>query len=91
MSERTITLTIDLPENEITILNAKASAAGVSAEQCAAELLKEALASTSTRKPLSRRIREIWSDMPEDVRAKLPADGASEHDHYIYSVPKRDA
>lgn len=38
-----MTLTIDLPENEITILHAKASAAGVSAEQCAAELLKERL------------------------------------------------
>jgi hypothetical protein len=85
-----MTLTIDLPEKEITLLNAKASAAGVSAEQCATELLKQALASTATRKPLAARIREIWADMPDDVRAKLPADGASQHDHYIYGVPKRD-
>jgi Arc/MetJ-type ribon-helix-helix transcriptional regulator len=42
------------------------------------------------RRPLSARIREIWADMPDDVRAMLPADGASQHDHYIYGVPKRD-
>jgi hypothetical protein len=27
--------------------------------------------------------------MPDEVRAKLPADGAAQHDHYIYGVPKR--
>ena len=40
--------------------------------------------------PLSARIRRIWADMPEEVRAKLPDDGAAQHDHYIYGVPKRD-
>ena len=39
--------------------------------------------------PLAERIREIWSDMPDEVRTKLPSDGASQHDHYIYGVPKR--
>lgn len=47
-------------------------------------------AKAQPRRPLSARIREIWADMPDDVRAKLPADGASQHDHYIYGVPKRD-
>jgi plasmid stability protein len=84
-----MTLTIDLPEDEITRLNARASAEGVSAEQCARQLLRQALESTSARRPLSARIREIWADMPDDVRAKLPDDGASQHDHYIYGVPKR--
>jgi uncharacterized protein (DUF2267 family) len=41
-------------------------------------------------RPLSARIREIWADMPDEVSAKLPADGASQHDHYMYGVPKRD-
>ena len=84
-----MTLTIDLPEDEITLLNAKASAAGLSAEQCARQLLKQALASSGARRPLSARIREIWSDIPDEVRADLPADGASQRDHYIYGVPKR--
>jgi len=84
-----MTLTIDLPEEEITRLNARASAEGLSAEQCASQLLKHALESIAGRRPLSARIREIWADMPDEVRAKLPADGASQHDHYIYGAPKR--
>jgi len=84
-----MTLTIDLPDDEISLLNATASAAGLSAEQCARELLKQALAASGARRPLSARIREIWSDIPDEVRARLPADGASQHDHYIYGVPKR--
>jgi plasmid stability protein len=84
-----MTLTIDLPENEVTVLTAKAQAEGVSTEEYARLLLKQALASGGARKPLSARIREIWADMPDEVRAKLPADGASQHDHYIYGVPKR--
>ena len=27
--------------------------------------------------------------IPDEVREKLPADGASQHDHYIYGVPNR--
>jgi plasmid stability protein len=84
-----MTLTIDLPEEEVMRLNAKAGAEGLSAEQCARQLLRQALSSPEARRPLSARIREIWADMPEEVRAKLPADGADQHDHYIYGVPKR--
>ncbi len=85
-----MTLTIDLPEDEETLLNAKASAAGLSAEQCARQLLKQALASSAARPSLPARIRELWADMPNEVRAKLPDDGASQQDHYIYGTPKRD-
>lgn len=85
-----MTLTIDLPEEEITLLKAKASAEGLSAEQCARQLLKKALASPASRQPLSTRIRDLWADMPNEVRAKLPADGASQHDHYIYGIAKRE-
>ena len=84
-----MTLTIDLPEEEVTLLNARANATGVSAEQCAEQLLKQALAATGARKPLAARIRDLWADIPPEVRAKLPEDGASQHDHYIYGVPKR--
>ena len=86
-----MTLTIDLPEEEITLLEAKASAEGLSSEQCAQQLLKQALASSAARPPLSTRIRDLWADIPDEVRAKLPADGASQHDHYIYhGLPKRE-
>jgi plasmid stability protein len=81
-------LTIDLPDEKNAVLAAKARAQGVTAEQFARQLLEEAL-TPETKKPLAARIREIWADMPPEVRAKLPADGASQHDHYIYGVPKR--
>ena len=84
-----MTLTINLPEEDITLLNAKAIAEGVSAEQYAQRLLKQALSSPEAKKPLTARIRDIWAGMPDEVRAKLPADGPAEHDHYIYGVPKR--
>lgn len=28
-------------------------------------------------------------DLPEEEIAKLPTDGAEQHDHYIYGTPKR--
>ena len=81
-------LTIELPEEQTAVLAATARAQGLSAEQCAQQLLEQALAAPA-RIPLSARIRKIWAEMPEEVRAKLPADGAAQHDHYIYGVPKR--
>lgn len=73
-----MTITLDIrPEIEVE-LEAAARAHGLTAEQYARQLLKKALASAGTKKPLSARIRQIWADMPDDVRAKLPADGASQ-------------
>ena len=92
-----MTLTIDLsPENEAA-LRAQAEAAGLSAEDFARRALDEALKSGSDSigavendRSISEVIGEIWADMPHDVKAKLPRDGASEHDHYIYGWPKRE-
>lgn len=41
------------------------------------------------KKPLSERIRDLWADLPPDALAKLPTDGASQVDHYVYGLPKR--
>jgi hypothetical protein len=75
---------------------ALAAASGVSVDDFLASLVdKQSPAAASNehqepaKKPISARIRQIWADMPPEVRAKLPADGASQHDHYIYGVPKR--
>ena len=83
-----MTLTINLPDEDLAALSAKAREQGVSAEQYVQQVLKHDL--QRVRQPISAKIRQIWSDMPEDVRAKLPADGASEVDHYVYGLPKRD-
>jgi hypothetical protein len=81
------------PETEARIA-ALAAASGVSVDDFLAALVDKQSAASNERqepakKPISARIREIWADMPPEVRAKLPADGASQHDHYIYGVPKR--
>jgi predicted DNA-binding antitoxin AbrB/MazE fold protein len=38
---------------------------------------------------LAERIIARGRSLPDDVRARLPRDGASQHDHYIYGTPKR--
>lgn len=41
----------------------------------------------------SKRIWEVAAsltqDIPVEVLHKLPADGATEHDHYLYGTPKQ--
>ena len=83
-----MTLTIDLPEEEVTALAARAREQGVSAEQYARLVLERDLKPDTALQPISQTIREIWGEMPDDVRAKLPRDGADEVDHYVYGLPK---
>ena len=93
-----MTLTINLADDETTLLNAKASAEGMSAEQWARLLLKHALESPAlgpaahgpARPHIGEVIRERMSKVPPGIMAAMPADGASQHDHYIYGVPKRE-
>jgi hypothetical protein len=42
------------------------------------------------RRHISDVIRDNMRDMPPEVAAMLPTDGASEHDHYLYGHPKRN-
>lgn len=85
-----MTLIVDLGPEHLAVLQFKAESEGLSIEECAGKLLEEALLSEANEPAFSDRLREIWRDMPDEVRAKLPVDGASEHDHYIYGVPKRN-
>ena len=41
-------------------------------------------------KPFASFIEELVADIPPDILATLPADGAEQHDHYIYGTPKRE-
>jgi antitoxin component of MazEF toxin-antitoxin module len=41
------------------------------------------------RRPIWERIAEMVADVPPEELARLPTDGASQHDHYIYGTPKR--
>lgn len=86
-----MTLTIQLPDEQEAALKARARAKGVSAEQYAIEVLKRELASGGPpRRHISEALRGIMSDVPAELLEALPADGASEHDHYLYGSPKRN-
>ena len=41
------------------------------------------------RRPLSARIRDLWVDMPDEVRAEYPEGGGRQIDHHVYGLPKR--
>ncbi|HMF36878.1 MAG TPA: hypothetical protein VKF17_09575 [Isosphaeraceae bacterium] len=40
-------------------------------------------------KSIGEIIDELMSDLPDEVLDRLPVDGATQHDHYIYGTPKR--
>jgi plasmid stability protein len=87
-----MTLTIDLPDEEVRALAIKARARGVSAEDYARQVLERDLdeeehAPEPFWKAFTRRIHAL----PSEVFERLPADGASEHDHYLHGSPKRDS
>jgi hypothetical protein len=42
-------------------------------------------------KPIWEQFIEAFKDVPEEELERLPVDGAAQHDHYIYGLPKRPA
>ena len=34
-------------------------------------------------------LAETFDDLPDEMLAQLPTDGAAEHDHYLYGWPKK--
>jgi len=90
-----MTLTINISAEKEAAYQALALAQGLSVEQLLTRLVDESapVSPSETQdeddRPVSAMFGEIWADMPDDVRAKLPSDGADQHDHYIYGTPKR--
>jgi antitoxin component of MazEF toxin-antitoxin module len=41
------------------------------------------------RPTLAERIAALTADAPPEELDKMPTDGASQHDHYLYGTPKR--
>ena len=89
-----LTMQIELADEQAATLKAKARALGVSAEDYARRLLEDDLKELAARPPAPERrhiseiIADIVADVPPEEFAKLPKDGASEHDHYLYGHPK---
>jgi hypothetical protein len=92
-----MSLTIKLPADAERALEAKARAQGVPVESYVRQLIEREVQGSgaapdqeSGNRPVAETIREIWSNVPDRVRAKLPEDGASQIDHYVYGTPKKD-
>jgi hypothetical protein len=85
-----MTLTIDLPEEDVRLLSAKAQAHGVSAEDYARRVLERDLGEKGASEPFWKAFTGRVHAVPADVFERLPADGASEHDHYLYGSPKKN-
>jgi plasmid stability protein len=83
---------IELPDEQAAALRAKAAAAGLTLE---AWLIGLASAQVETPDPHPLRtaadiVLDCMRDVPPEIMATLPKDGASQHDHYIYGWPKRE-
>jgi hypothetical protein len=96
-----MTLTINLSEKLDAALKAEARAAGTSEAGFVEKVLEQVLdpnplplkeqtpvSGPPQSRPLSARIREIWSDMPAEERAEYPQGGAFQIDHHVYGLPK---
>jgi hypothetical protein len=83
------------PEVEAGLL-AQAQASGMSLEAFAELVLREKSRESSLPTAISSEERPIWEvitdivrEVPDEVFDRLPKDGASEVDHYLYGLPKR--
>jgi Arc/MetJ-type ribon-helix-helix transcriptional regulator len=97
-------MTIHLPEDLERSLSAEVESGHfASVDEAIAEAVRAYLRSrvprptTSTgrekaagaHKPIWEEFEEITAGIPDEEWAKLPTDGAEQHDHYIYGTPKR--
>jgi hypothetical protein len=84
---------IEIPDQQAAALKAKAAAQGLSLEDWFRKLAGDESSADSSNldtRPISEVIAEIMKDVPAEEFAKLPKDGASQVDHYVYGLPKRD-
>lgn len=45
---------------------------------------------STDERPIWEVITDIVKEVPDEVFERLPKDGASQVDHYVYGLPKRD-
>jgi hypothetical protein len=82
---------IELSDDHAAALKAKAEAEGLTLEAWLRKLAEEGRPAPAPRRHISEVIVEKMQTVPPEVMASMPKDGASQHDHYIYGWPKKDA
>jgi plasmid stability protein len=80
---------IELPDEQAAVLKAKAAAEGLSLEAWLQKLAQEERPAGPPHRHIADVILENMRDVPLEVMTRMPQDGASQHDHYIYGWPKK--
>jgi len=86
-------LLIELPEEKIAAWKAEADARGLTLESWLQDVADKQLSSAGTKsidRPIWEVILDNMKDVPREDLQRLPRDGASEHDHYLYGHPRRN-
>lgn len=94
-----MTVTLELSPDEEASLTAQAQTCGLTVQQWLLRLAKQSAplqplgkeADPDDDRPIWEIIIEDVKDVPPEEMAALPKDGASQIDHYVYGVPKREA
>jgi hypothetical protein len=87
---------IELPDEQAAALKAKAAADGLTLEAwpnklAGIEASIEQQPADRPRRHIADVIIENMRKVPPEIMAAMPTDGASQHDHYIYGWPKKEA
>ena len=85
-----VTLTVTLSDEQAATLQAKAAAHGLSLEEWLQKLAQEESPAIRPHRHIADVILENMQDVPPEIMASMPRDGASQHDHYIYGWPKKE-
>jgi plasmid stability protein len=86
-----MTLTIQLSDEYVTALQAKAAAEGLSLEAWVQKIAEQDLTVDRPMQTAADIILSRMRNIPPEIMASMPKDGASQHDHYIYGWPKKEA
>jgi len=81
---------IELSDEQAAALKAKAEAEGLSLQEWIQQLAEQAEPFRQPLRHIADVICESMKNVPPEIMATMPTDGASQHDHYIYGWPKRE-
>jgi hypothetical protein len=81
---------IEISDEQAAALKAKAAAAGLTLEAWLQKLAEQEPNTSRPQQNIADVIVENMRNVPADIMATMPKDGASQHDHYIYGWPKKE-
>ena len=82
---------IELSDDQAEALKAKAASEGFSLEAWLQKLAEQERLANRSQRHIADVLLENMQDVPPEIMASMPKDGASQHDHYIYGWPKKEA